>query len=849
MDRRQVLVVSLVVLLSTCTARATQGKQQPPIAEDARSPSEGTTAPIIEDVAFWGLRRIAADTLRMHVSSRTGERLDQARVESDVRTLARLGWFEIVRVETAGVTDAIAGAGSPLRVRLSFYLEEHSFLTSVKYTGSGLLARRQIEKVLADSKLTPKLGEPENPVALHQTAGAIQAALAELGHPDAHVKIERDDRPDQTVRVRFEITDGPYRPVGRVVFAGHPEVSGKVLRRQMRGLTPGAFFAGLRGKDFYTREASEQDRERILGYYQNHGYPEARIGAARVSPYEQTSRRWLPWPRKTINTRLQVTMPVEAGPYYRIESVEASEPLAQMAVSRHKPPVLIFDGGPDRACSARAVENLRRAWQARVQAKPGRNEVAALPTVEAIPALDARSHTVRVRLDLSSSPPYMVHKLEFLGNHRFPDQYFRKRVPLKEGAPVDDRALEVGLARLARTGYFKPIKKGDVRVETNEVTRTADVTIRVEELGQQRALLVGGRGQFGSTLGIVYTVFNLLDREELLSSHLEGGPETLELALSFAKEGFLGSRGALALSVFNAFLRPRLTGGVEGPFLRQQSRGVSAVWSYALTNVQTVNINYDMSHSKTEYSPAIPAGITGLSVSAMRTETSSHPAGFGWTRDSGTQRIVLADSVSGGWLGGSENLVRSKLEYGRIFHDPIFDRPNAWAFRTNFTAAGSYSGDMPVYSRLFPGGEFVRGLRTGELGPQAVVSGVSSSGTTRYSASPAGANLLGAANAEYRVPLAAGTEAAGFFDLGSGLLLPNWLGRARPLLLDSTNGVLHGSAGVELRWPVPGIGVPLRAYYALNVLRLDRSLLMPDGSLFRVHNRFSAFGWALGSLF
>jgi hypothetical protein len=41
----------------------------------------------------------------------------------------------------------------------------------------------------------------------------------------------------------------------------------------------------------------------------------------------------------------------------------------------------------------------------------------------------------------------------------------------------------------------------------------------------------------------------------------------------------------------------------------------------------------------------------------------------------------------------------------------------------------------------------------------------------------------------------------------------------------------------------------LRAYYALNVLRLNRPVVMPDASLLRVRNRFAAVGWGLGSLF
>jgi hypothetical protein len=222
---------------------------------------------------------------------------------------------------------------------------------------------------------------------------------------------------------------------------------------------------------------------------------------------------------------------------------------------------------------------------------------------------------------------------------------------------------------------------------------------------------------------------------------------------------------------------------------------------------------------------------------------------LGWTRNNGSEQIVLAGSVSGGWLGGSENLVRSKWEHERIFRDRIFKSQNAWAFRTTLTGVGSYSGDMPLTSHLYSEDEFVRGLRNGDLGPQALVASGATSGTTRYSVAPAGANLLGAENAEYRIRLRANMEGVGFFDLGSGLLQPGWLGRWRPAVVDSTNGLVHGSPGVELRWTLPEIGVPIRAYYAWNVLRLDRSILTPNGSLFHIRNRLSAFGWGLGSFF
>jgi len=224
-------------------------------------------------------------------------------------------------------------------------------------------------------------------------------------------------------------------------------------------------------------------------------------------------------------------------------------------------------------------------------------------------------------------------------------------------------------------------------------------------------------------------VFNLLDREELLSSQIEGGPESLQLAIGFAKEGFLGSRGTLALSAFNTFLRPRLSGSVRGPFFKQESEGVDATWSYALTNSDSFSVNYGLAHAKTHYSPALPAAVTGLTAADVPAETSSHSLASDGHNDTGDERITLADSVSGGWLGAAKawcvpkrSLVGSCLTR--------FPSRNSWAFRTSLIGVGSYHGELPTYARLFAGDDFVRGLRAGELGPDAVVSTISPAGTT-----------------------------------------------------------------------------------------------------------------------
>jgi outer membrane protein insertion porin family len=837
----------------SCLSGATSAKppddSSPAHAETSASNVAAGTS-FISEISFTGLRHISPKAVEAQISSRAGGPLDARGIERDVRTLARLGWFESIQVEARTSDEpSLQSTEKSQWVKVIFHLKEVPFLSSVKYSSSRLLSQKQIEKLLGEKKLAPGLGGPADPAALRRIAFAIRSALNELGRPQASVQIQLQEAQNATVSVRFELSDGPQLRVRRVSFEGNPQFSTKVLRGQMRSIAPWKPFASSRNKNAYTQDAIEEDRQRILSYYQDHGYPEARIGNPQVARIRELSRRWLLGPRRITRVGLSLTIPVEAGPFYRFESIKCSTALQQVAAEGGGKLVVIPNAWESRPYSARVVENLRRSWLIRVQAHNPKDGAVPFRSVEARSAFDSDKHTANITIGLSDSPPYIVQRIEFQGLHKFSDRFLRRRIPLREGHQVNDGALEAGLARLARTGYFKPIRKENIHVQMNDATHTASISILVEEIGQQRAALIGGNGQFGSTLGIAYTLFDVLNREELLSAQLEGGPESLQIMLGLARESIFGTRASLAFSVFNNVLRPRLTSSAQGPFFTSHNAGINIPWTYAASNTDSLAVSYTLSRATTDYKVLFPSTTTGVTSGDVQTRISRRTLGAGWAHDNGNEHLAFSNSVSGGVLGGSENMLRSSGEYRRLVRDPIFSHGNAWAIRTIFSGAGSYRGEMPFYARFFSGDEIVRGLRPGELGPYALTSKTAVCGATTYSAAPAGGNLIAGANAEYRVPLSRGTEAAGFFDLGSGWLLPNWLGPARPLFLPSTNGMLHGSTGIELRWTVPGVNVPFRAYYALNLLRLNRSIRLSDKSIVFARNRFSAFGWGLGSLF
>jgi len=313
-----------------------------------------------------------------------------------------------------------------------------------------------------------------------------------------------------------------------------------------------------------------------------------------------------------MEERLTVAVPIEAGPFYRVESIHTSPELASASGKRGKKILSYSHAQAGTAYSAKALEDLRHGWVTAIQLKHKSEHAGADRSVESSRTLDPQTHLVQERIAFSDSQPYLVRRIEFHGEHRFSDRYLRRRIGLQEGHAFDEHALEAGLARLARTSYFHEIRKEDIRVQIDDVTHTADVAIRVSEAGQQRASFSGGLGQFGSTLGIAYTLFDMLQREELLSAQLDGGPESLEIVLGLVMEGFLGSRSSLAISIFDNVLRPRFASSVKGPFYKSQSEGLNGGWSYPLTQTDSLSVNYGLSRANTDYSFVLPASLAGL---------------------------------------------------------------------------------------------------------------------------------------------------------------------------------------------------------------------------------------------
>ena len=106
--------------------------------------------------------------------------------------------------------------------------------------------------------------------------------------------------------------------------------------------------------------------------------------------------------------RLEVFVPVESGPFYRVESVHISPELADASGKRGRKLRAYSKTEAGSAYSAKALEDLRHAWVGAIQPKRGSEEADSVRSVEISRTLDAESHLVIERIGFNDGPPYIV---------------------------------------------------------------------------------------------------------------------------------------------------------------------------------------------------------------------------------------------------------------------------------------------------------------------------------------------------------------------------------------------------------------------------------------------------------
>jgi outer membrane protein insertion porin family len=736
---RAFVIVLVVALLPPLAAGQARPDQPPPSGQGAR--------PIfIRELAVQGNRRVQEALILGRIRSVVGVPFNPSQASDDVRSIFTLGFFDDVQLK---VEDFEGG------VKLTFVVMERPFVRDVEFIGNSKLDTTALQE-----KIDLKLGSVYNPVDVERAKEKVKEAYEDEGYFEVQISSAVEKFGDGDVKVIFTVNEGRRITIEKIAFRGNKGLTDSQIKDVM--ITKERQLFILRGT--VQRQKLEEDVERIVGLYQDHGYVQMRVERYDTSVNRETAR-------------VTVTIDIVEGAQYRVGMIKLTGlnlfPEAEIRRQLRFKTGEVFSRSELRD-TVRGITDLYSTI--------GHASAEVIPRTDQQPA----TLTMDVTIEVTEGPEVYVERINISGNTRSEDRILRREIPFVEGDLFTLQQLQRARQRLINLGYFE-----SVNVETQPGTDKTRIIVNVEVTEKPTGVFSIGGGyssvdSFVGTLDISQN--NFLGRGWQVALRIRAGGKSQQGTISFT-EPWLFDRPLSA--GFDLFSIKR-----DYTDYDYQSIGGDVRMSHPFQEYWRASVTYRLTQD--EISNIRNVGDPLLEEQKGTTITSAIT--FGLTRDSRdnvqipTRGGVTQLTVDFAGLGGDSKWVKTTAS-ATYFYPVWLNHIVSGRVEGGWLAAWS-SEPLPLSERFYLGGpNTIRSFKFRQVSP------VDEFGTK------IGGNGEVLGNAEYIVPLPFNFRVAAFFDVG------NVYGFTTPF--DITD--LRYAAGPGIRWASP-FG-PIRVDYGVN---LDR---------------------------
>ena len=781
---------------------------------------------------------------------------------ADFKRLWATNFLDDLSIE---VRDVKYANGVPGKV-LVYNMEERERVKIVDYVGTEKVDTSKIEEALKAKSISIRLDSFIDPGLIRRVSGVVHDVYAEKGYEFVEVKpeIKPIEGGPKLVNVTFHITEGPKVKIRKVDFVGNTALKDSKLERQMKENKAG-MFSFILGSGTYKADKFEEDADKVVAYYRDHGYIDARVGQPELKIIEDS---------KDSKTRfVELRIPVTEGQKYRIGKIEfegnkivnatALRPLFQIQEGEiysekkvrkgFEKAKEVYGGGGYMDFTGYPDLVPRGAPTAPANGSPDLSGPAAPPATPSGPPI------VDVTLRLQEGKQYFVNRITFVGNTTTRDNVIRREIRLVESGVFNTEALKYSVKRLNQLGYFKPLEGEAIGVDkTAGADNKVDIKLKFEEQNRNQLTFGAGVSQYDGFFGqLAFQTSNFLGRGETFTVSAQQGSRATNYQLAFT-EPFLFDKPQTA--GVDLFIRELQYIGLY----TQASKGGNVVYGFQVQDFGRMFVNYSYENVEIKdlnplfNDPLVLRGNPLLADSLLTQQGGKRiiskigPSYVFNTVDNpifptAGKRYSLSFDVAG--IGGNTSFINPRTE--GVWYFPQNKRTSL-GFRAAWEYLRPY-GDtrvLPIFQKIFLGGEYsIRGFDIRSVSPRDEISGV-----------PVGGNKSLLFNAEYLIHIAGPVRLVLFFDAGQvrnvgehfawkepiyqrttpGSLYPTFLdtvgiisnpltGVLQPIRTDvvGETNAFKTSTGAEIRFFMPVLNVPFRLIFAMNPSRgnvLDNNL-------------------------
>lgn len=453
-----------------------------------------------------------ASVIKLSSGLREGKDVTWEDVNRAVKQLWALGIFSDIQVVIEGRTSD--------GVFMAIQVEEYPKLERVDITGNKKIKRDELDK-----SVTFFRGQVISPGQMADARKQILNLYAEKGYTLAAVEMDTEPtEKENRVILKIKINEGKKVQIKRIRFFGNTVFDDGKLRKQMKGTKEDRWW---RGAD-YNKEKYREDLDKVLTFFQNHGYRDAEVVKDSLYYNDQKEDMFIDiWVREGLCYYIgNITW--EGNTIFSEQELEAK--------------LEFKEGDPfsQEDFEKSIGENLGGMYYdlGYIYAQINPRE-----TLRDQDSLD-------VHFVINEGEPVKIRKILISGNTRTKERVIRRELRVKPGDVFSKELLVRSVRDLMMLNYFGNVVPEPTGIPGNN--EEMDVKFKVEEKSTDTANISAGYSELDRLIGSIgLGMNNLFGNGQQLTLDWSFGSYYRSFNLGFTEPWFRNTPTLIGLSVFD----------------------------------------------------------------------------------------------------------------------------------------------------------------------------------------------------------------------------------------------------------------------------------------------------------
>jgi len=464
--------------------------------------------PTIAEIEVVGALTVGPSQVRSWAGLEEGQPVTADRIAEAIRSLFATQKFADVFIYES---DVVGG------VKLTINLREFPRIRSIRFQGNKKVKEKDLREAFP-----LHVGQFANPAVTRREMRPLRELYYEKGFYNVAVNTDStvtdaDNMQDLVVT----IDEGRKVKVQTISFEGNEKVHGGDLRGAMKQGTTGFLKSGT-----FKKQQFEEDRDRIVTYYRNHGYLDAQVTDVDLNFRENREK-------------LDLVIHVTEGEQYRIGDVnwKGNTVFDDLAIADtiwlQKGKVFKEDEYLE------TLQNLQQMYADRGY---------IYITVE--PQRDIVDRTVNVEFTFIEGQPAAINDIQVSGNTKTFDKVILREMRIFPGDRFSNTGIQSTIRDIFQTGFFEDIQP-DIRPVANG---DVDMILKVKE--KQTGQFMFGMAYSAETAlsGFIQVAeTNFRGRGQNLGLTWQFGSRRRYVDISFTEPWFRGTPTLVGADIFDRY--------------------------------------------------------------------------------------------------------------------------------------------------------------------------------------------------------------------------------------------------------------------------------------------------------